>query len=67
MDSSDVDALKCWRRDNRTVLFQLFKSGKEVKWLTAELSKDGKALRLVETATDANGRETQSTWYFVRQ
>jgi hypothetical protein len=67
LDSNEVDALQCWRSNNRTVLFQLFKSAVTVQWLAAELSKDGKALKLVETTINTNGREIQSTWYFDRQ
>jgi hypothetical protein len=67
LDSDEVDALRCWRSDKRTVLFQLLKSVVTVQWLTAELSKDGKALKLTETIIDTNGREIQSIWHFDRQ
>ena len=66
INSPEVDAVKCWRKDKRTIMLQLLQSGATVSWWTVEVSKDGKSLKLTSSTSDAKGKETQFSETFDR-
>lgn len=67
INSNEVDAVKCWRNDARTISVQFFKSGATAEWVTLEVSKDGKVLKWTTSITDAKGKETKSSLVFEKQ
>jgi hypothetical protein len=67
INSNEVDAVKCWRNDARTISAQFFKSGSTAEWVTLEASKDGKSLKWTTSITDAKGKESKSSLVFEKQ
>ena len=67
MDSPEIDAAKCWRSDSRTILIEFLSGGATFEWQTAEVSKNGKTLKITISLPDANGKEIKSAAFYEKQ
>lgn len=67
MNAPEIDMVRCWRSDSRTILLKLFRDGVAVGYWTAEVAKNGKTLKVTSTALDAAGKETKTIDQFDRQ
>jgi hypothetical protein len=63
----DIDSVRCWRSDARTILLKLFRDAVAVGYWTAEVSKNGKSLKVTSIALDAAGKENKTIELFDRQ
>jgi hypothetical protein len=66
VDVPGLDAVRCWRSDERTFLLKLTRSAEAVGWDTLEISKDGKSLRLTHAVLDAKGKESKTVSLFTK-
>jgi hypothetical protein len=67
LDTREVDAVRCWRSDARTILMKLFREAVAVGYWTAEASKNGKSLKVTSIALDSTGKEDKTIDLFERQ
>jgi|SRR5271157_1244235 len=67
IDSPDTDFVRCWRSDPHTLLLKIIRNSSTARWETAELSKNGKSLKVTQTTLDAKGKETKSVLWFDKQ
>ena len=63
----DMDSVRCFRSDERTILLKMSRGGETLGWETLEVAKNGKSLRLTHALTDAKGKETKTVSSFEKQ
>ncbi len=63
----EIDSVRCWRSDARTILLKLFRDAVAVGYWTAEVSKNGKNLKVTSIALDSAGKEDKTIDQFDRQ
>jgi hypothetical protein len=64
LDVTGIDAVRCWRSEPRIILMKLFDRAVSIGFWTAEVSRNGKALKVTSTAFDATGKEMNSIDWF---
>ncbi len=64
VDVTGIEAVRCWHSDPRIILMKLFDHAVSIGFWTAEVSRNGKALKVTSTAFDATGKETNSIDWF---
>ena len=67
-NSPEVDYVRCWRPAPRTILVKLFNRSIATGFWTAEVAKNGRALKVTSTTFDAAGKESNTvSWYDKEQ
>jgi len=67
MNAPEIDMVRCWRTDARTIFLKLFHNAVATGYWTAEVAKNGKSLKVTSIALDADGKETKTIDQFDRQ
>jgi hypothetical protein len=67
LNSPDMDGVRCWLSDPHTILLKFMRDSATTAWETAEISKNGKTLKVTYTVVDDQGKETKSIAWFDRQ
>jgi hypothetical protein len=67
LDAPEIDSVRCWRSDARTILLKLFRKAEAVGFWTAEVSKNGKSLKVTSTTLNSAGKEDKTIDLFERQ
>lgn len=67
LGTPEMDAVRCWRSDERTILVKMSRGAETIGWETLEVAKNGKTLKLTHAVTDAKGKETKSVSTFEKQ
>jgi hypothetical protein len=62
-----TDSVRCWRTDPRTMLIKIFQNTLNTGFWTAEVSRNGKSLKITSTAFDAAGKEHNTIDWFDKQ
>jgi hypothetical protein len=62
-----MDGVRCWLSDPHTILLKFMRDSATTAWETAEISKNGKTLKVTYTVVDDQGKETKSIAWFDRQ
>jgi hypothetical protein len=56
----EMDAVRCWRSTDRSILLKMSRNAETVGWETLEVGKNGKTLRLTHASVDPQGKETKT-------
>ena len=67
LNAPQIDSVRCWRTAPRIITIQLFREGVSTGYWAAEVSKNGKTLKVTTTTYDAAGKETAVVDMFDRQ
>jgi hypothetical protein len=67
LGAPEIDSVRCWRSDARTIMLKLFRDAVAVGYWTAEVSKNGKSLKVTSIALDSAGKEDKTIDQFDRQ
>jgi len=65
--SPEMDAVRCWRSDEHTILIKMSRGADTVGWQTLEVPKNGRTLRFTHALVDARGKESKTVTSFERQ
>ena len=66
-NSPEMDYVKCWRSGPRTILVKLFNHSVAIGYWTAEVAKNGRALKVTTTTFDADGKESNTVNWFDKE
>ena len=67
LDTPGIDSVRCWRAGARSLMLKLFEGGVAVGVWSAEVSKNGKVLKITFSTYDVSGKSTERTEFFERQ
>jgi hypothetical protein len=66
-DSPGLEYVRCWRSGPRTILVKLFNRSVNIGFWTAEVAKNGRALKVTFTTFNANGKESNTVNWFDKE
>jgi hypothetical protein len=67
LDAPEIDSARCWRSHARSILLKLYRKAEAVGYWAAEVSKNGKSLKVTSTTLDRAGKEDKTIDLFERQ
>lgn len=67
LGSPEMDSVRCWRSDPRTILVKMFLQSSNTAYWTAEVAKNGKTLKVTSTVFDSADKEVNTVEWFEKQ